>query len=127
MIFKIAGIVFQSKGVTLTETARLLAVSRITAMRWLALMENEGLLIRTQVMSGRRGRPQGVYRPTGKLMKLVEVHDSGSVAILGYSTLKGICKHAIEGNCSFRAKVQPCGAAICPLLHPQDSDKVNFV
>jgi predicted ArsR family transcriptional regulator len=116
-ISKIAGIVFQSKGATLTEAARLLAVSRITAIRWLALMESEGLLARTQVISGRRGRPPGIYRPTDKLMKLVEVHNSSSVAILSFPNLKETCKHLVEGNCSFRAKAQPCGVAICPLLH----------
>lgn len=116
-ISKIAGIVCQSKGTTLTEAARLLAVSRITAMRWLALMESEGLLDRTQLMSGRRGRPQGVYRPTDRLMKLVETHNSGSIAILSFPVLRGTCKHLVEGNCSFRTKAQPCGAAICPLLN----------
>lgn len=114
-ISKIAGIVIQSKGATLTEAARLLAVSRVTAIRWLALMESEGLLVRTQVMSGRRGRPQGIYRPTDKLMKLVEAHNSGSIAILGFPTLKGACKHLVEGDCGFQTKAQPCGAAICPL------------
>jgi transposase len=116
-ISKIAGIVFQPKGATLTEAARLLAVSRVTAIRWLALMESEGLLVRTQVMSGRRGRPQVVYRPTDKLMKLVETHNSGSIAIFSFPTLKGSCKHLVEGNCSFRTKSELCGAAICPLLH----------
>lgn len=86
-------------------------------MRWLTLMEDEELLVRTHVMSSKRGRPQGVYRPTNRLMKLVETHSSGSVAILSFTTLKGMCKHLVENSCNFGSKAQPCAVGICPLLH----------
>ena len=116
-VSRIAGTVFRTKGATFSDVARALSVSRITAMRWLALMENEGLLTRTQAMSGKRGRPQGIYRPTDKLMKLVETHSSGSIAILNFPTLKGACKHLTDGKCRFGKKPQVCAAFICPLLH----------
>jgi len=90
-------------------------------------MESEELLSRANAMSGRRGRPQVVYRPTSKLMKLVEVRSSDSVAILSFPTLKGTCKHLVRESCNFGAKAQPCGEAICPLLHISDANKVNFV
>lgn len=90
-------------------------------------MESEGLLARAHAMSGRRGRPQVVYRPTNKLMKLVEVRSSDSVAILSFPTLKGMCKHFVEESCNVGAKIHPCGEAFCPLLHISDADKVNFV
>jgi len=116
-ISKIAGIVFQSKGATFSEVAKALSVSRITAMRWLALMESEELLVRTQVMSGKRGRPQGIYHATDKLMKLVETHSSGSIAILSFPTLRGACMHLVDGKCNFSTKAHMCSAFTCPLLH----------
>jgi predicted ArsR family transcriptional regulator len=102
---------------TLLEVARELVVSRTTAIRWLALMESEELLSTINLMSGKKGRPKVVYRPTSKLMKVVETHSLGSIAILSFGTLKGACKHLVEESCRFRAEPQPCTEALCPLLH----------
>jgi hypothetical protein len=99
------------------EVARELTVSRTTAIRWLALMESEELLSRVNLMSGKKGRPKIIYRPTSKLTKLVETRSLSSILILSFPTLKGACKYLDEDSCVFRAEVQPCAEALCPLLH----------
>jgi len=121
-ISRTAAMVFQSKGATLSEISGRLAVSRVTAIRWISQMEDEGLLVRTQKRSGMRGRPEGVYHPTAKLLELVDTRSSGFIAVLPFNILKSACRHLVGGYCSFNAKAQLCEAAICPLMQLKSND-----
>jgi predicted ArsR family transcriptional regulator len=116
-ISRIANAIFEAKRATLAQVASTLEVSRTTAIRWLALMESEDLLRRTQHMSGRRGRPEAVYVPTGRLLKLVKSQSSETFAILNFQALKEVCKHLIGASCAYNASSQTCSAAHCPILH----------
>jgi predicted ArsR family transcriptional regulator len=122
-ISKIAALVFQPAGATLSQVTKSLAVSRTTAIRWLSLMESGELLSRTQLLSGRRGRPEAVYRPTDRLTRLIEAHSSDSIAVLNFPVLRQMCKYFVKGSCGYRVETQLCAASLCPFLQMEDRIK----
>jgi predicted ArsR family transcriptional regulator len=115
-ISKISALVFQPKGATLSQVIRSLGVSRTTAIRWLSLMESGELLSRSQLLSGKRGRPEAVYRPTDRLTRLIEAHSSDSIAVLNFPVLRKMCKYFVNDYCGYRTETQPCAASLCPFL-----------
>jgi len=123
-ISRVSSIVFRQRGVTLSEITKELKVSRTTAIRWLALMQDEGFLNSRCDTNGARGRPRMVYHPTDKLRTRVLSYQSDSLAILSFATFKGACKYKVGDECTLRPL--PCGASVCPILHSENPINVNF-
>ena len=116
VLSRISSVAFRQKGVTLGDITRELKVSRATAMRWLALMQAEGLLNRSSHLSGARGRPRWVYHPTNRLRARVASLESGSLAMLSFDALREACKHSNAGDCGLGPQL--CAISTCPILHP---------
>lgn len=112
---RVARVAFRQDGITLREITESLGVSRSTILRWLNLMESDGLIEKTTVMTGRRGRPKGVYRPTERLRRLIATQRSGHAVVLSFEDVRGVCRFFVGGVC-VRGGRHPCGPAVCPIL-----------
>lgn len=116
-IAKVAGMLSQSRGMTVREIREGLHVSRQTTIRWLALMEKSGLLWKTYQSTGKKGRPLGVYHPTEGLADfLVQNHHRSSVMV-DFPVLSAMCRFNARGVCGLtKAKSQACEMENCPVL-----------
>ena len=114
-ICKVASVLSKPGGMTLNEVTTALSVSRPTALRWLTLMEGGGLVYRSYRMNGSKGRPSGVYHPSLGLRNKMTNQEGGTLAILSFAALKGVCRYKEEGKCAKRESA-PCGVLACPLL-----------
>ena len=114
-IARVAGVLSQSRGMTVGEIREGLGVSRQTAIRWLALMERSGLVWKTLQSSGKKGRPLGIYNPTEKLSDLVHRHRPS--VMLDFPVISAICRFNVRGACGLtRPDGERCRMEGCPLL-----------
>jgi len=116
-VSRVAGILTQSDGITLREISQDLGVSRQTAIRWVTLMELDGLLNRSYRLNGRKGRPLGIYRPTKRLLEFLRVDKDGSAVLVNFSMIASVCRYNSNGECNRNlARQKKCDAGACPLL-----------
>ena len=117
-IAKVAGILSQSRGMTVKEIIDGLGVSRQTAIRWLTLMENGGLLYKTHKASGMKGRPTSVYHPTVGLSDFLKSHHHRSSIMVDFPLISAICRFNSKGYCELMGRSRLlCEMEICPLLN----------
>jgi predicted ArsR family transcriptional regulator len=116
-ITKVAGILSQSRGMTLKEIREGLGVSRQTTIRWLTLMEKSGLLWKTYHSTGKKGRPLGVYHPTEDLSDFMQKRHRRSAVMLDFSVLSAMCRFNSRGMCGLsRPRSERCKIEVCPVL-----------
>ena len=117
-IQRVGNILLQnSEGKTLQEMIHELEASKVSTMKWLQLLEKDGLIYKTRLMKpGKKGRPQNVYHPTKKLRTLSDEKTSDKV-IIEFSKLRGICRYKKGGICkALLPKLQNCESSLCPYL-----------
>ena len=116
-ISRISPLVLASNGITLREIIARLEVSRTTAFRWLSLMQAEGLLNKTSVMEGTRGRPKVVYHPTDKLRTRAASAGPEPFAVVSFANLRAMCKYLEVGRCNLQSPSGLCAAPGCPIIN----------
>ena len=80
-------------------------------------MQAEGLLNKTSVMEGTRGRPKAVYYPTDKLRTRAASAGPEPFAVVSFANLRVMCKYLEVGRCNLRAPSGLCEAPACPIIN----------
>jgi predicted transcriptional regulator len=104
-------------GINLVDIVSELGVSKQTTIRWLACMEDVGLLLRTSVISGKRGRPDSRYQASDRLKKFQVTNSRGSLVLINFKTLASLCRFQSGGLCADpKSGTRDCNASDCPKL-----------
>ena len=90
-------------------------LSHNTLKRYLRRLMDQGLVLRTENVKNRSGRPEYAYYLTPKLkqhisLRLTEPYTS--LVTLTFTRLKQICKHSKGGFC--KANKGNCASHLCP-------------
>ena len=116
-IRRVAGVLSHSGGMSVGELCKGLGVSRQTMVRWLAVMEENGFVSRALRVSGKKGRPLGIYHPTNRLSEFTGWRLGSSTVSISFSSIAGVCKYNSGRRCGDRANPSGnCGSEFCALL-----------
>jgi len=92
-------------------------LSHNTLKRYLRRLMDQGLVLRTENVRNRRGRPEYSYYLTPKLRQLVSLRLTEpytSLVTLTFTRLKQICRYSKGGFC--KARKGNCASHLCPQI-----------
>ena len=115
---RISQVLNEGGGLTLQDAIKVLDVSKVTALKWLRMMEEEDLVSKSCIKKAGKGRPKNIYHPTRKL-----VNQSINVAnvVISFPTLKSICKYEDLDACMISlSELQRCEKTLCPYMRTDD-------
>jgi predicted ArsR family transcriptional regulator len=114
---QVANVLLGSDGKTLKEMITELGTSKVSALKWLQSLEEDGLVYRTRLNKpGSKGRPQSVYHSTKNLHSFMKKESSATV-VIDFAKLKTICRYEKGGMCkAMLPKLQKCDSSLCPYL-----------
>ncbi|MDH2900130.1 MAG: hypothetical protein PXY39_04090 [archaeon] len=88
-------------GIKVRDLIRELGLSRLTLLKWLHRMEDEGLLYRTYAMGGKRGRPEVLYHLSKDSVRSLS-NARGTFVLTGIGNHEGLGRyHILESTADF--------------------------
>ena len=97
---------------TLRELIRGTGLSRVTVLKYVKKLKDQGLITEKTLIQG-RGRPKLLFQPTQALLKMISTAKRGDETVLiRFERLKTLCKHMKGDRC--KETLKPCYANLCP-------------
>ena len=115
-VVEVASAFQNSKGLTIGEIARALAMPRSIAAERLSLLEAAGLVRSSKRWYGGIGTPSRIYRPTPALGRVVPKDANGWWGTLSFENLRGNCKFRVDDCCTICQAHPPCECSYCPFI-----------
>lgn len=84
----------RSSGIKIRDLIRELGLSRLTLLKWLHQMEDDGIIYRSHAIHGKRGRPEVLYHLTKDSVRSLS-NTRGTFVLTGIGNHKGLARYHI--------------------------------